>query len=101
MLDDIVDVCIWFYENKPISGLYNVGTGKARSFNDLAKTVFKSLGKSEFISYIDIPNKIRNKYQYFTEAKMIKLKSAGYNTKFHELEEGVAKYIKKLQDENC
>lgn len=100
-VDDVVDVCIWLYENKPISGIYNVGTGKARTFNDLVYAVFKSLGTMQNISYIDIPKKIRDKYQYFTEAKMLKLKLAGYTKKFHELEEGVSKYINKLKDENC
>ncbi len=100
-VDDVIDVCIWFYENKPISGIYNLGTGKARSFNDLAKTVFKSLGQKEFIFYIDTPIKIRDKYQYFTEAKMFKLKLAGYDKKFYELEEGIAEYIKNLENENC
>jgi ADP-L-glycero-D-manno-heptose 6-epimerase len=100
-VDDVVDVCIWLYENKPISGIYNVGTGKARTFNDLVYAVFKSLGTMQNISYIDIPKKIRDKYQYFTEAKMLKLKLTGYNKKFYELEEGVSNYIKKLNNENC
>jgi ADP-L-glycero-D-manno-heptose 6-epimerase len=100
-VDDVVDICIWLYENKPLSGIYNVGTGKARSFNDLAKSVFKSLGEKEKISYIDTPIKIRDKYQYFTEAKMNKLRGAGYNKEFIELEDGVEKYIKKLKYENC
>ena len=99
-VDDIVDVCIWLWREKPMSGIYNVGTGKARSFNDLAKAVFKSLDRSEFIIYIDTPIKIRDKYQYFTEAKMNKLKTAGYNKPFTELEEGVEKYINKLKYEN-
>lgn len=100
-VDDVVDVCTWMYEEKPESGIYNVGTGKARSFNDLAKAVFKSLGISENITYIDTPVKIRDKYQYFTEAKVSKLRKEGYMLKFHELEEGIDKYIKKLTDENC
>lgn len=99
-VDDIVDVCIWLYDNMPESGIYNVGTGKARSFNDLAKAVFKNLGKPENIQYIDTPLNIRNKYQYFTEAKMRKLRGVEYDKKFHELEEGVSKYINKLPNEN-
>jgi len=98
-VDDIVDVCIFMAEEKPLSGIYNVGTGKARSFNDVAKAVFKSLGSSEQINYIDTPIKIRDKYQYFTEAKMNKLRSAGYNKPFHELEDGVLKYVNKLKYE--
>ncbi len=100
-VDDVVDVCIWLAENKPISGIYNVGTGKARTFNDLIKAVFESLGNEQTIRYIDIPKKIRDKYQYFTEAKINKLRGAGYNKPFHELEEGVSKYINKLKDETC
>ena len=99
-IDDIINVCLFLYKEKPFSGIYNVGTGKARSFNDLATSVFNSLGCEKKITYIDTPIKIRDKYQYFTEAKMNKLKSVGYNTPFHELEEGILKYINKLTDEN-
>jgi ADP-L-glycero-D-manno-heptose 6-epimerase len=95
-IDDIVDVCIWMWENRPESGLYNVGTGKARTFNDLANAVFKSLHVKYEIEYIDIPLKIRDKYQYFTEAKINKLRKAGYMGVFQELEEGIEKYIQKL-----
>lgn len=100
-VDDVVDVCIYLMANKPESGIYNVGTGKARTFKDLAIAVFKSLGIPENISYIDTPLKIRNKYQYFTEAKMFKLKLTGYNKKFRELEDGVFEYVNKLKYENC
>ena len=76
-IDDVVDVCIWMYEHNPASGLYNVGTGKARTFNDLAKAVFKSKSDSDpLIQYIDIPLKIRNNYQYFTEGKNFKIKKS-------------------------
>jgi ADP-L-glycero-D-manno-heptose 6-epimerase len=100
-VDDVVNVCIHLIQNKPTSGIYNVGTGKARSFNDLARAVFNSLGIPENISYIDTPIKIRDKYQYFTEAETNKLRySGGYTKMFHELENGVSKYVKKLQNEN-
>jgi ADP-L-glycero-D-manno-heptose 6-epimerase len=67
----------------------------------LVKAVFKSLGREQNIKYIDIPNKIRDKYQYFTEAKTDKLRyTAGYTAMFHELEDGVLKYINKLKNEN-
>jgi ADP-L-glycero-D-manno-heptose 6-epimerase len=96
-VDDVVDICIWMYKNKPMSGIYNVGTGKARTFNDMAKAVYKCVYNSDpFIQYFDVPPKIRDKYQYFTEAKINKLRGAGYNHDFHELEEGVEKYIQKL-----
>ena len=98
-VDDIVDVCIFMGTEKPMSGIYNVGTGKARSFNDVAKSVFLGLAIPPKISYIDTPIKIRDKYQYFTEAKINKLRSAGYKKPFHELEEGVLEYINKLKYE--
>jgi ADP-L-glycero-D-manno-heptose 6-epimerase len=98
-IDDILDVCIFMAEEKPLSGIYNVGTGKARTFNDVAKAVFKSLETSGNILYIDTPIKIRDKYQYFTEAKIQKLRMAGYKKPFHELEEGVLKYVNKLKYE--
>lgn len=98
-VDDIVDVCIFMATEKPISGIYNVGTGKARSFNDVAKAVIKCLGSSGEINYIDTPIKIRDKYQYFTEAKIDKLRTAGYKKPFHELEDGVLKYVNKLKYE--
>jgi ADP-L-glycero-D-manno-heptose 6-epimerase len=107
-VNDVVDICIFLnkeqkhYTNYKLhNGLYNVGTGKARSYNDLAKAVFKSLDIKEKIQYIDIPIKIRNKYQYFTEAKIDKLRNVGYDKPFHELEDGIAEYITKLKYENC
>jgi len=99
-VDDIVNVCIFMGTEKPLSGIYNVGTGKARSFNDVAQALFKSLACSGKINYIDTPIKIRNNYQYFTEAKIDKLRLAGYKKPFHELEDGVLKYVNKLKDEN-
>ena len=98
-VDDIVDVCIFMATERPIPGIYNVGTGKARNFNDVAKAVYKNLGGSGKINYIDTPIKIRDKYQYFTEAKTKKLRSAGYTKPFYELEDGVTEYIKKLKNE--
>lgn len=99
-VDDVVNVCIFMGTEKPLSGIYNVGTGKARSFNDVAKAVFKSLDYQQKISYIDTPIKIRDKYQYFTEAKIGKLRLAGYDKPFTELEDGVLKYVNKLKNEN-
>ena len=100
-VDDIVDVCLFLYDKKPLSGIYNVGTGKARTFNEVANAIFKSLNCFGHINYIDIPIKIRDKYQYFTEAKTDKLRyTAGYTAMFHELEDGVLKYVNKLKNEN-
>ena len=76
------------------SGLYNLGTGKARSFYDLATNTFKAMGKDVNIEFIDIPEDIRDKYQYFTEANMTKLKEAGYDKEFTSLEDGVMDYVR-------
>lgn len=89
---DVVEVCLFFMKEKAPSGIYNVGTGKARSFFDLSKSVFESVNKEPDIEFIDIPEDIREKYQYFTEARMEKLKKAGYTKKFFTLEEGVRDY---------
>jgi ADP-L-glycero-D-manno-heptose 6-epimerase len=75
------------------SGIYNLGSGKARTFVDLAKNTFKSMNKKADISFIDTPSDIRNKYQYFTEAKMDKLKGIGYKKEFHSLEDGILDYV--------
>ena len=91
---DIADVILWLMQHKPESGLYNVGTGKARSFNDLACNTFKAMDLTPNISYIDTPLDIRDKYQYFTEAKMDKLRKAGYTKPFTSLEDGVEDYVK-------
>lgn len=90
---DVVSVCIFLLENRKNSGIYNLGTGKARTFLDLTKATFKAMGKSENISFIDTPSDIRDKYQYFTEANMAKLRSAGFTQPFRTLEEGVADYV--------
>jgi len=91
---DVVSIIRFLYENSITSGLYNVGTGKSRTFFDLAKLTFLALNKEPNISFIDTPEDIRNKYQYFTEADMTKLKEQGYNSPFHTLEEGVEDYVK-------
>ncbi|MER3497217.1 MAG: ADP-glyceromanno-heptose 6-epimerase [Chitinophagaceae bacterium] len=78
------------------SGIYNVGTGKARTFNDLASAIFSAIGAEKNIEYIDTPEDIRDKYQYFTEADMSKLLKAGYSEKFFSLEEGVETYVQNF-----
>jgi ADP-L-glycero-D-manno-heptose 6-epimerase len=80
-------------ETRKNSGIYNLGTGKARTFLDLTKATFKAMNQAEKISFIDTPEDIRDKYQYFTEAKMAKLVGIGYNRPFHSLEDGVADYV--------
>ena len=91
---DVVSVCYWLMENQPQSGLYNLGTGQARSFFDLAKAVFDSFQKPVNIEFVDTPLDIRDKYQYFTEADMQKLLSAGYSAQFYSLENGVTDYVR-------
>ena len=90
---DCVDVMLWLYDNPAVSGLFNVGSGKARSFADLARAFFAAIGIAENISYVPTPEEIRDKYQYFTEAKMARLRAAGYDRPFTELEDGVARYV--------
>ncbi|MGB1316857.1 MAG: ADP-glyceromanno-heptose 6-epimerase [Flavobacteriales bacterium] len=90
---DIVDVCIFLMESRKHSGIYNLGTGKSRTFLDLTKATFKAMGQTENISFVDTPLDIRDKYQYFTEANMAKLVGIGYTKPFHSLEEGVADYV--------
>jgi ADP-L-glycero-D-manno-heptose 6-epimerase len=90
---DVVDVCLFLMEKRPMSGIYNLGSGKARTFLDLTRNTFKSMNKEENISFIDTPADIRDKYQYFTEADMTKLKKAGFTQDFHTLEEGVKDYV--------
>lgn len=90
---DVIDVCIFLMETRKSSGIYNLGTGKARTFLDLTKATFEAMDKPENIEFIDTPSDIRDKYQYFTEAKMTKLRSIGYSKPFHTLEEGVQDYV--------
>jgi ADP-L-glycero-D-manno-heptose 6-epimerase len=91
---DVIDVLYFMMQKKPQSGLYNLGTGQARAFLHLAKAVFKALEITEKIEFIDTPLDIRDKYQYFTEADMTKLKLvAGYASPFYSLEEGVYEYV--------
>lgn len=93
---DVVDICYWLMNEKPAPGLYNLGTGKARTFKDLVTAIFKSLDKKPVIEFIDTPLDIRDKYQYFTEADMTKLRNAGYKEDFYSLEEGVETYVKNF-----
>jgi ADP-L-glycero-D-manno-heptose 6-epimerase len=93
---DVAKVILWLMEHRPESGLYNVGTGKARSFYDLADSTFKSLGLETNIEFVDTPLEIRDKYQYFTEANMAKLRAAGYAEPFTDLEDGVREYVNFL-----
>ena len=93
-VDDCVDVMLWLRDNQSVNGLFNMGSGKARSFADLAKAVFAANDKSLDIRFIDTPVEIRDKYQYFTEAKMDRLRAAGYAKPFTALEDGASRYVR-------
>lgn len=98
---DVVSVIHWMFTamqelnwQKNLNGIYNLGTGKARSFIDLVNATFSGLDKAAQIEFIDMPLDIREKYQYFTQANMSKLKAAGYSKEFHSLETGVNDYVR-------
>ena len=91
---DVCDVLFFMMKHKKDSGIYNLGTGKARTFNDLAGATFSALNKIPNISFIDTPEDIKEKYQYFTQGDMQKLKSIGYKKPFSTLENGVEDYVK-------
>ena len=91
---DVVDVMLFLMETRKDSAIYNMGSGTARSFIDLTTNVFAALGKSADISFIDTPVDIRDKYQYFTEAEMGKIRKAGYTKPLTTLEDGVDDYVK-------
>ena len=90
---DAAAAVVHFVNNLCESGIYNIGTGQARAFKDLASAVMTSMNKSPDITYIEMPEDLRGKYQYFTEASMSKLAAAGYTKKFHTLEDGVRDYV--------
>jgi len=92
---DVTDVMYFLMQSKPESGLYNLGTGQARSFLDLARAVFKAMNLKENITFIDTPEDIRDKYQYFTEADMTKLRNTAYYKPFYSLESGIEEYVQE------
>jgi ADP-L-glycero-D-manno-heptose 6-epimerase len=91
---DLLSICVWLMEKQPASAIYNLGTGKARSFEDLVRATYAGLDLPPNIQYIDMPEDIRDKYQYFTEANMAKLRAAGYKEEFYSLEKGVDDYVR-------
>ncbi len=91
---DVLKVIAWMMQHQPPSAIYNLGTGKARSFHDLVAATFHALGLGTKIEFIDMPEDIRDKYQYFTEADMTKLRQVGYTNAFSSLEDGVSDYVK-------
>ncbi len=101
-VEDIADVMLYFMETQKNTGIYNVGTGHARSFIDLTTSVFHSMNLTPKISFIDTPVDLRGRYQYFTEAEIQKLRDIGYTKAFTELEQGVEQYVGEfLKTESC
>lgn len=90
---DVVEVCSFLMHHRRNSGIYNLGSGKARTFLDLARNTFYALGLDSQIDFVDTPADIRDKYQYFTQANMSKLRSIGYEKHFHSLEDGITDYV--------
>lgn len=93
-IKDAVDMTLFFLDKPNVNGLFNIGTGKSRTWNDLVTGIFKSLNKKINIEYIELPEHLRDKYQYFTEAKMDKIKKVGFSSNATNLEGGVADYVK-------
>jgi ADP-L-glycero-D-manno-heptose 6-epimerase len=92
-IKDCCDIMWWFLQNPTANGLFNVGSGKARSWNSLLTAIFSAMGKEPSIQYIEMPEDLRNQYQYFTEAPIQKLRNAGYSKPLRSLEEGVTDYV--------
>jgi len=97
---DVVNICYFLMKEKPQNGIYNLGSGKARTFKDLVSATFKAMNREYEVSFVDTPEDIRDKYQYFTEATMNKLIAAGYTDGFYSLEKGVEDYVKNYLLEN-
>jgi len=93
---DAVDVVLFFMDKPQVGGIFNVGTGVARTWNDLSQALFKAVGKPVQIEYIDMPKILRERYQYFTEANMSKLRNAGYVKPFTTLEDAITDYVHYL-----
>jgi ADP-L-glycero-D-manno-heptose 6-epimerase len=97
-VDDAIAVLRWLIDQPAVSGIFNVGTGRARSFRDLVLAMFAALGTAPNIEYIDMPAAIRDKYQYFTQSDVESLRRAGYNCAFTPLEEAVGSYVTQFLD---
>ncbi len=91
---DCTEVMLWLFDNADVNGLFNLGSGRARSFADLAAAVFRALDKEPRIRYVDTPAEIRDRYQYFTEANTARLRGAGYHRRFTALEDGIGRYVR-------
>jgi ADP-L-glycero-D-manno-heptose 6-epimerase len=97
-VDDVLAVVRWLLDTPKVSGIFNVGTGEARSFREMIEAMFKAMGRAPNIEYVDMPLQIRNSYQYFTQADMTNLRRAGYNAGFTPLEAAVAQYVTRYLD---
>jgi ADP-L-glycero-D-manno-heptose 6-epimerase len=97
-VDDVVRVMMWLLATPDVSGLFNVGTGKARSFKDLMLSAYAAIGTAPNIQYVDMPETIRGSYQYFTQSEVERLQRAGYNGGFTGLEDAVATYVRDYLD---
>jgi ADP-L-glycero-D-manno-heptose 6-epimerase len=97
-IDDVLRVVMWLLATPSVSGLFNVGTGKARSFKDLILSAYAALGRQANIQYIEMPSEIRDSYQYFTQSEVDRLRGAGYNGGFTALEDAVALYVNNHLD---
>jgi ADP-L-glycero-D-manno-heptose 6-epimerase len=95
---DVVEVCLFLMHHRRNSGIYNLGSGKARTFLDLANNTFSAMNRASNIDFIDTPADIRDKYQYFTQANVAKLRSIGYDRPFHSLEDGINDYVQHYLD---
>jgi ADP-L-glycero-D-manno-heptose 6-epimerase len=100
-IKDAVDMTLFFLDNPQISGLFNVGSGMARKWNDLVKAVFEAMGKEPRIEYIEMPESIRNQYQYYTRADMTKLRKAGYSKQMAPLEDAIKDYVQNYLQEDA
>ena len=92
---DVVDVMLWLLDHPHVNGLFNVGSGQARSFADLMRALFAAVGRNDNIRYIDMPAVLKGKYQYFTEAPLARLRAAGYARPMTSLEDGVGDYVRR------
>jgi ADP-L-glycero-D-manno-heptose 6-epimerase len=99
-IKDAADMTLFFLDNPKITGLFNIGTGKARSWNDLVKAVFAAMGREPHIEYIEMPESIRNQYQYFTQADITKLRKAGYKKEITVLEDAIKDYVQNYLEKD-
>ena len=91
---DVVDVVLWLLDHPEVSGIYNIGSGQARRFEDMAAAVYAALGRPPQVKYIDMPADVERHYQYSAQADLTRLRAAGYNKAFLSLDDGVAHYVR-------